>query len=62
MDTGTLVALHYGALIRRTVLAPESVLAQIGLVDPSGFLGAVQRSPSLAFRVAMLGLWQEEWL
>ena len=62
VDTSALVAQHYSELVRRTVLDPASVLTTIGLQDPKGFMSAVDASPGLAFRVAMVGLWQETWL
>lgn len=62
VDIPALVARHYSDLVRGTVLDPQSVLASIGLRDPEGFMRAVSASPSLAFRVGMVGLWQEIWL
>lgn len=62
VDTSALVSRKYADLVRRTVLDPQSVLSAVGLRDPQGFMAAVEASPPLAFRVAMVGLWQENWL
>jgi asparagine synthase (glutamine-hydrolysing) len=62
VDTSTLVTRHYAELVRRTVLDPASVLTTMGLHHPQEFLKAVGEVPTLAFRVAMVGLWQENWL
>lgn len=62
VDTSALVSQHYSDLVRRTILDPASVLNGIGLRDRESFQTAVGESPGLGFRVAMLGLWQENWL
>lgn len=41
---------------------PSSVLWEAGLSDPRLLATHAQRSPALAFRLAMLGVWQRCWL
>ncbi len=62
VDTPRVVHNHFAGVVRRMLHDDESVLRRIGLHDSSGFADAVAASPALGFRVAMVGLWQEQWL
>jgi asparagine synthase (glutamine-hydrolysing) len=62
VDTSTLNRLEFAGVIERTCNDSNSVLVAMGLKNRDAFANAVQSNQSLAFRVAMLGLWQERWL
>lgn len=62
VNTGALIADHFGGIVRRTVLDRSSVLTGMGLRDPERLLADARVSVGLSFRLAMLGLWQEAFL
>ena len=62
VDTSTLNRLEFAGVIERTLHDSNSVLVQMGLRDQEFFSQSVSSNQALAFRVAMVGLWQEKWL
>lgn len=62
VDTAALNELEFAGVIDRTLNDSNSVLKLMGLKNQASFSQVVYRNQDLAFRVAMIGLWQERWV
>lgn len=61
-DRRALVDSYFASDVRAVLFDSSSVLQQSGLTNPRRLAAEASRSPALAFRLAMLGVWQREWL